>query len=141
MMNFYSAKNNSFYPFSLKADYELSVNGWPDDAVAISDDEYDALFAGQAAGKAITPGSNGKPVLSDPPSLTPDELIAEAKEKRDSLMEAATTAIAPLQDAVDIDDVTDAERESLQAWKKYRVALNRLDLSAAPDIDWPQIPA
>lgn len=29
---------------------------------------------------------------------------------------------------------------SLAAWKKYRVALNRLDLSAAPDITWPEKP-
>ncbi|WP_443698258.1 tail fiber assembly protein [Pseudomonas sp.] len=55
----------------------------------------------------------------------------------------ADTAIAPLQDAVDIDDATDAEVALLKAWKKYRVALNRL-----PDqpgysaiIDWPVIPA
>ena len=36
----------------------------------------------------------------------------------------------------------DLEQElaSLQAWKKFRVALNRLDLSAAPDIDWPAVP-
>ena len=38
----------------------------------------------------------------------------------------ADTAIAPLQDAVDIDDATDAEVALLKAWKKYRVALNRL---------------
>ncbi|EOZ2641109.1 tail fiber assembly protein, partial [Escherichia coli] len=27
------------------------------------------------------------------------------------------------------------------AWKKYRVLLNRIDTSTAPDIDWPTIPA
>ncbi|RJT28599.1 tail fiber assembly protein, partial [Rahnella woolbedingensis] len=66
---------------------------------------------------------------------------AEVAEQRKSvLLSQAAAAIAPLQDAVDIDDVTDAERVSLQAWKKFRVALNRLDLSAAPDIDWPAAP-
>lgn len=73
------------------------------------------------------------------PYVQPAAEVAE--QRKSSLISQAAAAIAPLQDAVDIDDVTDAERESLQAWKKYRVALNRLDLSAAPDIDWPQIPA
>ena len=37
----------------------------------------------------------------------------------------ADTAIAPLQDAVDIDDATDAEVALLKAWKKYRVEIGR----------------
>ncbi|EGG1135905.1 tail fiber assembly protein, partial [Escherichia coli] len=26
------------------------------------------------------------------------------------------------------------------AWKKYRVLLNRVDTSTAPDIEWPALP-
>ncbi|WP_163823132.1 tail fiber assembly protein, partial [Proteus mirabilis] len=29
---------------------------------------------------------------------------------------------------------------ALQKWKKYRVLLNRVDISTAPDIEWPQKP-
>ncbi|EMG9853476.1 tail fiber assembly protein, partial [Escherichia coli] len=29
----------------------------------------------------------------------------------------------------------------LEAWKKYRVLLNRIDTSTAPDIEWPEIPS
>ena len=66
---------------------------------------------------------------------------AEVAEQRKSvLLSQAAAAIAPLQDAVDIDDVTDEELASLKAWKKFRVALNRLDLASAPDIDWPAVP-
>ncbi|WP_274521396.1 tail fiber assembly protein [Pseudomonas sp. MF6396] len=56
---------------------------------------------------------------------------------------AADSAIAPLQDAVDLDDATEAEATALKAWKKYRVALNRLpDQPGYPtDIDWPAPPA
>lgn len=55
----------------------------------------------------------------------------------------ADSAIEPLQDAVDIDDATAAERLTLTAWKKYRVALNRLpDQTGYPiTIDWPVAPA
>ncbi len=28
----------------------------------------------------------------------------------------------------------------LKCWKTYRVLLNRIDTSTAPDIDWPQKP-
>ncbi|THD43922.1 tail fiber assembly protein [Enterobacteriaceae bacterium ML5] len=137
---YYSAKNNGFYAYALKNSYEQSKNGWPVDAIALSDNEYSALLEGQRKGKVITAGSSGKPVLSDPPAPTPDQLLEDAKAKRDSLMALATVAISPLQDAVDIDEATDAEIAMLKAWKKYRVALSRLDLSAAPDIEWPEEP-
>lgn len=67
--------------------------------------------------------------------------VAEATAKRDNLMAEATAAIAPLQDAVDLDMATDAEIALLKAWKQYRVALNRIDVNQAPNITWPVPPA
>ena len=69
-----------------------------------------------------------------------EELIAQATIKRDSLMAVATSVIAPLQDAIDIGSATDAEVELLKQWKTHRVALNRLDLTTAPNIKWPEEP-
>ena len=56
---------------------------------------------------------------------------------------AADSAIAPLQDAFDLDDATEAEATALKAWKKYRVALSRVpEQPGYPiDIDWPVPPA
>ncbi|HBB1352433.1 TPA: tail fiber assembly protein [Escherichia coli] len=48
--------------------------------------------------------------------------------------------IAPLQDAVDLEIATEEERSLLEAWNKYRVLLNRVDTSTAPDIEWPANP-
>ncbi|WP_208950162.1 tail fiber assembly protein [Rahnella sp. ChDrAdgB13] len=81
---------------------------------------------------------DGKKIIAH--TYTADELTEQATVTRDNLQAEAALKIAPLQDAVDIDDATDEERASLTAWKKYRVALNRLDLSAAPDITWPEAP-
>ncbi|WP_341796151.1 MULTISPECIES: tail fiber assembly protein [unclassified Pseudomonas] len=55
----------------------------------------------------------------------------------------ADTAIAPLQDAVDLDEATLGEVNALRAWKRYRVALNRLpEQPGFPEtIDWPELPA
>ncbi|MBF9816671.1 tail fiber assembly protein, partial [Enterobacter roggenkampii] len=36
---------------------------------------------------------------------------------------------------------TDEEIDGLSKWKKYRVLLMRVDISKAPDINWPEIPA
>ncbi|MBZ3682991.1 tail fiber assembly protein, partial [Providencia rettgeri] len=57
-----------------------------------------------------------------------------------TLLVDAANAIAPLQDAVDLGMATDEEKAKLTAWKTYRVLLNRVDTSLAPDIDWPQKP-
>lgn len=138
---FYSAKNNGFYHVSLKADYEASQNGWPGDAVAISDELYNTLFEGQASGKVIGADNKGRPVLFAPPVPTSAQLIDAAKDQMSVLLAKAAEAITPLQYAVDVDDATDAELARLKAWKQFSVALNRLDLSTAPDIAWPEEPA
>ncbi|MCE7762960.1 hypothetical protein GQL56_09940 [Pseudomonas putida] len=64
--------------------------------------------------------------------------VAEIAQRR----AAADLAIAPLQDAVDLDDASPGEAEALKAWKRYRVALSRLpEQSAFPEtIDWPDLP-
>nr|ELR5039333.1 tail fiber assembly protein [Providencia stuartii]ELR5082438.1 tail fiber assembly protein [Providencia stuartii] len=74
------------------------------------------------------------------PPISKEQLIAEAEQQKQSLLAEANNAIAPLQDAVDLDMATDEEKAQLTAWKKYRVLLNRVDTSTAPDIDWPEKP-
>mgnify|MGYP003500283298 FL=1 len=60
--------------------------------------------------------------------------------KKARLMSEASAAIAPLQDAVDLNIDTDYEIALLNEWKKYRVKLNRLDVASIFEIDWPEIP-
>jgi len=136
----YSPLTNGFYPRELREVYD-DAGSWPDDGVAVSDvvyREYQTLPPPE--GKVRVAGNDGLPAWADIPAPSVAELKAEATAKLSALMAKANAAIAPLQDAVDIDDATDAERASLTAWKKYRIALNRLDLSAAPDIAWPAYP-
>lgn len=74
------------------------------------------------------------------PPISKEQLIAEAEQKKQALLAEANNAIAPLQDAVDLGMATDEEKAQLTAWKTYRVLLNRVDTSTAPDIDWPEKP-
>lgn len=137
---FYSKKSNGFYPASMKGIYELSPDGWPSDAVEVSEEDYNNLYSGQAKGKKITADDKGYPVLIDPPGPTQEELIAAAEEKRDMLIAEAAIKIAPLQDAIDLDEATQDEQIQLTAWKKYRVSLNRIDISSPQEIVWPGQP-
>ncbi|EFB4401798.1 tail fiber assembly protein [Escherichia coli] len=66
--------------------------------------------------------------------------IREAEETKNSLMQVASEHIAPLQDAVDLEIATEEETLLLEAWKKYRVLLNRVNTTTAPDIEWPEEP-
>lgn len=70
------------------------------------------------------------------------EVLAQAQVKALRLRKLADDAIAPLQDAVDLDEATDAEASLLKEWKRFRVALNRLpDQEDYPaHIDWPALP-
>lgn len=137
---FYSATTNGFYDPDIKALYD-EAKSWPEDAIKITDATYQSLLAGQNEGKSIFPNAKGRPVLIDPPALTGMELLANAERQQTALMNAASEAMAPLQDAVDIEEATETELAKLTAWKKYRVELNRLDLSTVPDITWPEVPA
>lgn len=71
------------------------------------------------------------------------EQLAQAQAETSRLRKIADAAIAPLQDAVDLDEATEAEALRLKEWKRYRVALNRLpDQPGYPAaIDWPAPPA
>ncbi len=74
------------------------------------------------------------------PPISKEQLITEAEIQKQSLLAEANNAIAPLQDAVDLDMATDEELSALQKWKKYRVLLNRVDTLLAPNIVWPEKP-
>lgn len=63
---------------------------------------------------------------------------AAAEVKKEALLSEASKVIMHLQDRIDTG--MEAESETLIKWKKYRIALYLLDVSAAPDIDWPDPP-
>lgn len=72
-----------------------------------------------------------------------EQLLAGVTAEVSQRRAAADRAIAPLQDAVDLEDATEAEAELLKLWKRYRVALSRLHEQAGypTEITWPAPPA
>ncbi|MCV9917822.1 tail fiber assembly protein [Pseudomonas sp. BT-42-2] len=71
-----------------------------------------------------------------------EQLLAAAQAETARLRQVADSAIAPLQDAVDLEDATAEEDALLKLWKKYRVALSRLpEQEGYPvEIIWPSFP-
>lgn len=67
-----------FFTASPLAFYAPEIHGAaiPAGAVEISDEEHAALIEGQAAGRIIAAGSDGRPVLLERPTLTEAELLA-----------------------------------------------------------------
>lgn len=75
------------------------------------------------------------------PRIIPhEESVAKASELKTYYITVATNAINPLQDAVDLEIATDEEKVLLLLWKKYRVDVNRVDLTQAPNVKWPSVP-
>lgn len=137
---YYSASTNGFYPLSLKDDYEASKNGWPKDAIAVTDDEYNLLIDGRGKGKIIEADSKGKPVLLDPPPLSPQQLAEVINDKRNALIAEATQKTQNWQTQLMLGIITDDDKESLVLWMKYVQQLQLIDPWVSTDVSWPSKP-
>ncbi|NHB61195.1 tail fiber assembly protein [Photorhabdus sp. RW14-46] len=139
-MYFYSAKTNSFYPMELEQNY-IASGSLPDDIIEVGIDIYQEYAANNVPeGKYRIAGQNGLPEWADTPPPTKEELQQYVESKKQQFIVEASQQIAPLQDAVDLGIATQEEEAALLVWKKYRVMLNRIDISQAPDIEWPEQP-
>lgn len=90
---------------------------------------------------SVSPGGeyqkwDGKAWVKDEAAETAARL-REAEVTKRRLLQMASGKIAPLQDAVDLGIATDEEKSQLAEWKKYRVLVNRVDIS---NPDWSQKP-
>lgn len=66
--------------------------------------------------------------------------VADAMIERDNRMAVATIQISNLAEAQDDGDITVQEMTELSSLREYRTKLRRLDLTAAPAINWPVPP-
>ncbi|EOD4082397.1 tail fiber assembly protein, partial [Yersinia enterocolitica] len=98
-------------------------------------------FYGKApTGKIRGVRDNGMPAWVDLPPPTHEELIAKANAKKSQLKAIADSEIEWRQDAVDDRSASDKEITALASWRKYRIALMRVDVSNPLEIEWPVLP-
>lgn len=66
------------------------------------------------------------------------DYLADAETERNNRMAEVTTRIDWLEDAQKDGDISVSEETELAALRIYRTELRRLDLSSAPDVNWPE---
>ena len=74
------------------------------------------------------------------PILTQEELISLADNQKAALIDEAKDTISLWQTELQLGIISDDDKASLIAWMKYIQALNAVDTSTAPDIEWPVKP-
>ncbi|MFC2858652.1 tail fiber assembly protein [Citrobacter farmeri] len=139
MSYLYSATANSFYPKSMKSDYE-SAGSWPDDAIEVEDSIYEEFTAVPPDGKERKPDESGNPSWADIPPPSKDEQIAVAEEQKKALLLEAQATISLWQTELQLGLISDEDKASLIAWMNYIKAVQEVDTSKAPDITWPDKP-
>lgn len=86
----------------------------------------------------------GKWMLKDgkiqPRIYSVEEHREAAVRLKEEKQRQAEDKIAPLARAVKLGMATEEEKAALTRWETYSVLLNRVDISTAPDIDWPTPP-
>lgn len=68
-----------------------------------------------------------------------EELQQQAEHEKQRLLAIANNVMAPLQDAVDLNEATQEECARLTAWKKFRIEVNRVDTRVSP-VTFPALP-
>lgn len=151
---FYSPTTGGFYIRDIHGD------NIPADAVEITEAEHAALLEGQSQGNAVVADENGRPILQDPPPLTPEQIVAQytaavqqhlddfARTRNyDSILSAATYAPSTVpkfsaegQYAVEARDATWAKcyeiLAAVEAGSRPTPTLDEL-LAELPVLTWP----
>lgn len=105
--------------------------------VKISDDKHPFKIGVTPEGKVWGSDSIGLPILLDEPEPTQAELIALAESERDNRIAFARDKISLWQTELQLGIISDENKTSLITWVQYIQALNAVDTSTAPDIEWP----
>ncbi|KWR88757.1 tail fiber assembly protein [Cupriavidus sp. IDO] len=114
-----------------------AVFAFEDNVVA---EHVDGAWVFSADGEPLPGPYPGTLTQTDDPTSpvvapTPEQLTIT----RDALLAAAALRIAPLQDAVDLEIASAADVAKLKAWKEYRVAVSRTNLTDGA-LSWPVKP-
>lgn len=112
--------------------YDESINVQiPDDAVHVSDQSYQELLEGQAAGKIIVADGEGIPFLAEPPAPTQEQLKRICKnEGKQRLLETDWSQTEDV--ALILSNKTE--------FSEYRAAVRELVIRPVPNPAWPVKP-
>lgn len=136
----WSPKTSGFYPVAEK-ERLVATGQWPDDGVDVTDAEYNSLFP-VPQGKYIDT-VDGRPGWVGMPPPTQEEIVAQAVKEKQNRIDAANDYMNGKQwpGKAAIGRLTGDELSQYNLWLDYLDALEAVDTSTAPDIEWPGKPA
>ena len=136
--------DNLAYPYALQSVY-AAKGQWPEgkgvdiDEVIFREYFYDT----PPEGKYRCVGEDGLPAWADIPPPTREEQIASAETKKQQLINQANDYMNSRQwvGKAAIGRLKGEELAQYNLWLDYLDALELVDTSSAPDIEWPTPPA
>ncbi|ANP31304.1 MULTISPECIES: tail fiber assembly protein [Enterobacteriaceae] len=140
---YYSSINNAFYPEHLKQEY-IKSNSFPADAKPVKYSVFEEFALKPAPeGKYRCVGEDGMPSWADIPPPTHEEQIAAAELKKQQLINQVNEYMNSKQwpGKAAIGRLKGEELAQYNLWLDYLDALEMVDTSSAPDIEWPTPPA
>lgn len=140
-MFYYSKTTNAFYLGEREDNYKAE-NTWPADAKIIEDDTAVEFMQAPPAGKRRAGGDNGMPMWEDTPAPTHDEQVETADTQKSQLINQANAYMNSKQwpGKAAMGRLKDTEKAQYIAWLDYLDALEAVETSTAPGIDWPAEP-
>ncbi len=139
----FSPENSMFYPQYMIDDGTFHAD-LPNNLIDITDAENTTYWRQMPPPGQMLGVIKGRPGWVDlPPPSTIDisaqkaEFVTQAKLKKSKLISDASDRIEILKDRIEAGQDKAAE---LKLWKSYRIALDDIDVSTAPDIEWPVSP-
>ncbi|HAJ3641748.1 TPA: tail fiber assembly protein [Escherichia coli] len=136
--------DNLAYPYALQSVY-AAKGQWPEGKGVDIDEvifrEY--IYDTPPEGKYRCVGEDGLPEWADIPPPTREEQIASAETKKQQLINQANEYINSKQwpGKASIGRLKGEELAQYNLWLDYLDALELVDTSGAPDIEWPTPPA
>jgi hypothetical protein len=131
-----------FYSKTTKGFYDESIHSsMPDDVVGISAEMHAELMGGQAAGKVISCGNDGYPLLIDPPPVSDEVLQTNERAWRDVQLSATDGVVSRHRDELEEAQettLTTAQYAELQAYR--RTLRNWPEAGEFPLIDHRPLP-
>lgn len=111
--------------------YDPAIHGdsVPNDVVEVTAERHAELLDGQTAGKRITAGADGLPMLADPPPLTIEQLAAQKRREIEAGLANALTAGMSYTMPDGADDVVQMQAEDRQ--NLLGLAIEARDLQVA----------
>ena len=141
MKNFiFSALNNAFYPLELQSRY-VEAGSWPEDGIEVNDEIFKEFTGEPPVGK-VRGVKDGFPCWIDVPPPTRDELIAAAVLEKQVRTGQTNDYINDKQwpGKAAIGRLKGDELAQYNLWLDYLDALEAVDTTSAPDINWPVAP-